>query len=158
MVGVLNGAFMFAADLGRAIRRAGGPPVTYGFLKAGTYGDNLKDGCPAEPVVSVDLVPDGLAGQDVLLVDDILDQGFTLAKLRSMLLDAHGARTVTLCVAVRKVLEAPPDHVRELRERVTPDYVGFDIPDRWVVGYGLDAAGELRDLPCIAAVKEEFFR
>jgi hypoxanthine phosphoribosyltransferase len=60
-------------------------------------------------------------------------------------------------VLLDKQLETPSDQVLRLRADLALDYVGFRVPDRWLAGYGLDAAGEYRDLPCIAVLREEFF-
>ena len=157
LVGVLKGAVVFMADLGREIRKAGGPPVRFGFVRARAYGAVLKGTGETTREVRVDLMPDGVRGSDVLLVEDILDQGFTLERVRDLLLD-EGARSVQLCVLLNKQLAAPTPQVRALRERLIPDYEGFRIPDRWVAGYGLDAKEEFRELPYVAIVREEYYR
>ena len=156
VLGVLNGAFMFFADLARELRRAGLTDAIYGFVKTSAYGHGLKTGVP--PQVHLDYEPADLRGKRLLLVEDLLDQGATLTFLRRELLDRIGAADLQICVLLRKQLAELPPAVAALRATVVPDFVGFDIPDRWVAGYGLDAAGQFRDLPCVVAVREEYFQ
>ena len=105
-LGVL-GAFVFAADLGREIRKAGGPETRYDFIRASAYGAGVKENNDVSREVRLELIPDDVKGRDVLLVEDILDQGFTLARIRKTLLDSKGARSVRLCVLLEKVIESP---------------------------------------------------
>ncbi|MEI8078442.1 MAG: phosphoribosyltransferase family protein [bacterium] len=156
VLGVLNGAFMFFADLARELRRAGLTDASYGFVKTAAYGQQLKAAAP--PQVRLDYEPADLRGQRLLLVEDLLDQGATLAFLRRELLDRIGAAEVQICVLLRKQLRDASPAVVALRAAVALDFVGFDLPDRWVAGYGLDAAGQFRDLPCVVAVREEYFQ
>lgn len=158
MVVVLKGAFVFAADLGRAIHKAGGPEIRYDFVRASSYGTEVGSEGGTGRRVRLALVPDNLQGKDVLLVEDILDQGSTLARIREALLNECRARSVKLCVLLYKQLDAPAPEVSAVRASLVPDYVGFEIPDKWVAGYGLDAAEEFRDLPFVAAVHEEYYR
>ncbi len=154
LVAVLKGAWVFLADLGRAIRRAGGPPAWYHFLRASTYGQEIKGADERSRQVRLEGIPPSLRGADVLIVEDILDQGFTLAAIRNALLEQHGVRSVRLCVLLSKVLDSPSPEVARLRRELVPDYVGFEVPDRWLAGYGLDVAEEFRDLPYVAVVDE----
>ena len=105
----------------------------------------------AQRRVHIDLQPADVAGRAMLLVDDILDHGFTLAALRDRMA-RWGVRSVQVCVLLDKQLSDPPPHTLAQRAKAAPDLVGFEIPDVWVAGYGLDAAGALRHLPCIVAV------
>ena len=160
VLAVLTGAFVFAADLARELRRACVAPTRYGFVKSRTYGSNVR-GPDAELgglAVSVDYMPSDLRGQHVLLVDDILDQGVTLARLAELLRGEGGAASLKTCVLLRKELVHTVPSASGNSDRLAVDYVGFDVPDRWVAGYGLDAAGEFRDYPCVVVVKEECFR
>jgi hypoxanthine phosphoribosyltransferase len=146
---VLTGAFMFAADLGRALATETSLNVHYALTKTSTYGNEV--GGSHDQRVNIDLAPSDVAGRAMLLVDDILDHGFTLAALRDRLSD-WGVRSVQVCVLLDKQLEDPKPQILAQRAKAAPDLVGFKIPDLWVAGYGLDAAGALRHLPCIVTV------
>ncbi|MDH3236969.1 MAG: hypoxanthine phosphoribosyltransferase [Deltaproteobacteria bacterium] len=139
LVGVLRGCFIFLADLSRLLT----VPRRIDFMALAAYGKN------AAPSGAVRLVMDlrtNIAGKHVLIVEDIVDTGNTLAYLKSTLLPRKPASLKT-CVLLRK---------RERMERdVSIDYLGFDIPDRWVVGYGLDYADRHRALPYIGVVKTD---
>ncbi|OGV67152.1 MAG: hypothetical protein A3K19_10680 [Lentisphaerae bacterium RIFOXYB12_FULL_65_16] len=158
MIGVLKGAFVFMADLGRAVWKAGGPDVRYDFVRASTYGTAVKSAGEVAREVRVEMVPSKLDGKDVILVEDILDQGFTLARIRAFLLQECGARSVKLCVLLDKELAHPSAQVQAVRRELVPDYTGFRVPDRWVAGCGLDVAEEFRALPEVVVVREEFYR
>lgn len=158
LVAVLKGAWIFLADLARALRRRGGPAAQYHFIRATTYGSGMKGAAEHSRQVRLEGLPTAVRGGTVVLVEDILDQGFTLAGIRQALFDDAGARAVRLCVLLDKHLDTPTPAVARLRQSLVPDYVGFSVPDRWVAGYGLDVAEEFRDLPYIAVVREECFR
>jgi hypoxanthine phosphoribosyltransferase len=137
LVTVLRGAFVFGADLARAIDL----PLKVEFLSASSYGD----GVVPSGDVRVTLEPDGpLAGRDVLLVEDIVDTGRTAARLLE-LLEAHEPASLKLCALLDK-----PSR-REVE--VPVEYTGFPIDDVFVVGYGLDHAGLHRNQPFIGAVE-----
>jgi hypoxanthine phosphoribosyltransferase len=154
LVAVLKGAWVFLADLGRAIRRAGGPAMHYHFLRASTYGQGVKAAGEEHRQVRIEGIPEAIRGGHVVLVEDILDQGFTLASIRRVLLEQYSVRSLRLCVLLSKRLTAPTPEVAQLRRELVPDYVGFEIPDRWVAGYGLDVGEDFRDLPYVAVVDE----
>lgn len=133
LVGVLRGAFIFLADLSRRLtilRRVD-------FIAVASYGEDTR--APGAVRLLMDLRTD-IAGKDVLIVEDIVDTGYTLDYLLQTL-RARRPRSLRSCVLVRK-----PDR---LRVDVPIDYLGFDIPDAWVVGYGLDWADRHRTLPYI---------
>jgi hypoxanthine phosphoribosyltransferase len=133
LVGVLRGAFIFLADLARQITL----PFAVDFVATSHYGS----GCaPSGEVALLADVQSELAGRPVLLVEDILDTGHTLAFLQR-LFRGRGPSVLKSCVLVRKPAR--------LQVAVQADYVGFDIPDVWAVGYGLDSAGRWRALPYI---------
>jgi hypoxanthine phosphoribosyltransferase len=153
---VLKGAFVFAADLGRAISRIGGLEFRYEFIRTSAYGHSIKQQDEEAREVSVARLPDDLAGKDVLLVEDLIDQGFTLNTLKRRVLDA-GVRSVNVCVLLEKRLAQPSPAVARNRSEMELDYVGFDVPDRWVAGYGTDAGEDFRMLPYIVTVREQHY-
>ena len=141
VVAVLNGSFMFLADLLRRVPL----PLHVECLSVSSYAGERSTG-----VVTFDqlTMPD-IAGRHVLVLDDILDSGHTLHAVRARLL-AEGPASVRLCVLLRK---------RRAREQaVEADYTGFDIADEFVVGYGLDFMERYRNLPCIGVLSEEVIR
>jgi hypoxanthine phosphoribosyltransferase len=133
LVGVLKGAFMFMSDLARTIRL----PVEFDFMAVSSYGSATKTSGVVRIVKDLDL---DLTGRHVLVVEDIVDSGLTLAYLRKNLL-ARGPASVEVCALL----------VKEGLQKVDPDlrYVGFKIPPEFVVGYGLDVAERYRNLPYI---------
>ena len=141
VIGVLTGSIVLVADL---LRRLEGP-IEVGMVWASSYRGAATR--PGRLDLRLDLLPD-LTGRDVLLVDDIFDTGRTLEALVASLYD-HGAASVRTLVLLRK----------PARTEVTlnPNYVGFDIPDAFVVGYGLDHDGAWRNLPeiCILEPADE---
>jgi len=135
----LKGAFVFAADLVRALSRHGRHPEI-SFLRLSSYADSTRS---SGDVRVVGDAPQDLTGQRVLILDDILDTGRTLQRARTILAGA-GAAEVRLCVLLDKPARREVD--------VTADYVGFSIDDVFVVGYGLDYAERFRTLPYIGAL------
>lgn len=153
---VLKGAFMFAADLSREIARLGGLEFRCEFVRTSTYGNTIKQ--PDEKVreVSMASLPADLAGKDVLLIEDLIDQGFTITALKQRVVAAR-ARSVQVCALLTKRLEHPSPAVSRNRAALTIDFVGFDVPDRWVAGYGTDAGEHFRMLPYIVTVREQVY-
>ena len=139
IVGVLTGSIVVVADL---IRRLEGQ-IRLGMVAASSYRGTAT--VPGRLELRLELLPD-LSGQDVLLVDDIFDSGRTLAALLGEL-RGRGAASVRSLVLLRKRGRA--------EVALEPDFVGFDIPDLFVVGYGLDFDGGWRHLPHIAALDPE---
>lgn len=138
LIGALKGAFVLTADLARAIRRE----CRIDFVEAKSYGQGTEPS--VEPRVSRE--PEGdLAGCDVLLVEDILDTGRTSERLLALLASKR-PRTLRLVVLLDKPSRRKAD--------VRADYVGFEISDRFVVGYGLDYAERWRDLPDIRVMRK----
>lgn len=142
VVAVLKGSFMFAADLLRALHRAGGDPQAE-FIQLASYGS----GQVSSGIVSIirDVETD-VADRNVLLVDDILESGRTLARARD-LMTARRARRVFIAVLLDKAGHRAVD--------LEADFVGFACPDRFVVGYGMDDAHKFRQLPFVGVVAEE---
>jgi hypoxanthine phosphoribosyltransferase len=137
LVGVLKGAAMFMSDLARALER----PSTMEFMAVSSYGS----GTQTSGVVRIlkDLDRD-IAGQDVLIVEDIIDSGLTLSWLLKNLRSRNPAS-----IAIVTLLRKP----EAVKVDVDVRYVGFDIPNEFVVGYGLDYAERYRDLPYIGRLK-----
>jgi len=142
MIGLLTGAFVFLADLVRALGRLGVEPQV-DFIAVSHYGLATESG--GEVQITKDTTMD-LAERPVLLVDDILDTGRTLKVVRDRLL-VRGPSWLRTCV----FLDKPSRRVVP----ISADYVGFEVPDVWIIGYGLDAGGEGRALPYVAAVERE---
>jgi len=140
LIGILKGAFIFTADLSRKLTT----PHSVDFMSLSSYGDTtISTG-------AVRLILDlrkPITNQHVIVVEDIVDSGNTMSYLYSTLMGRQPAslRTCTLFKKKRDSLDVPLD------------YVGFDLPDVWVVGYGLDYADTHRTLPYIAALKKEVY-
>jgi len=136
VVGVLTGCLVFLADLVRRIDL----PLQIHLVQASSYRGEATT--PGQLKLRLDTLPD-LRGRDVLVIDDILDTGQTLARLAEEL-RLRGAASIRVAVLLRK----------EGRQQVVfePDYVGFVIPDAFVVGYGLDYNDEFRHLPHLAVL------
>jgi hypoxanthine phosphoribosyltransferase len=141
LVALLNGTVMFLADLIRHLQI----PLRLDFIGVSSYGTGTESG---ELVFTKELRLD-VKGRDVLLVDDILDTGKTLKRVSSTVRSLK-PRSVKICVFLNKA-------ARRI-ENVTPDYFGFDIPDEFVVGYGLDFAERYRNLPFVGVLKEAIYQ
>jgi len=138
LVGVLTGSFVFLSDLMRQLDR----PCEVDFLDASSYGsDTVSSG---EVAITRDLSL-SLAGKDVLIVEDIVDSGRTICEL-VRLMEAGRPASVKVCTLL--------DKPARRQMAVALDYIGFEIPDRFVVGYGLDYAQRFRNLPFVAALDE----
>jgi hypoxanthine phosphoribosyltransferase len=134
LVGVLKGAFMFMSDLARAIDL----PVEFDFMAVSSYGSATRSSGVVRIVKDLDL---DLAGRDVILVEDIVDSGLTLNYLRRNLQARNPASLEVCALLVRETTDVAAIDVR---------HVGFTIPQKFVIGYGLDAAERFRNLPFIA--------
>jgi len=134
LVGVLKGAFMFMADLARAIEL----PVDFDFMAVSSYGSATRSSGVVRIVKDLDA---DLTGRHVLIVEDIIDSGLTLSYLRKNL-HARGPASVEVCALL----------VKEGLQKVDPElrYVGFRIPPEFVIGYGLDVGERYRNLPFVA--------
>jgi len=142
VVAVLKGSFMFAADLIRCLHRVGLAPQVE-FVHLSSYRKSTQSSGQVEILKDVD---SDVRGRDVLLIDDILESGRTLAFAKD-LLAARGARRVMCAV----LLEKP--HKRAVT--IDADFVGFTCPDLFVVGYGMDVAHSYRELPFVGVVEAE---
>jgi hypoxanthine phosphoribosyltransferase len=142
VIAVLNGSLMFMADLLRRIPLA----LKWDCLSVASY--HGKAQTSGEVIFKQVALPD-VAGRDVLILDDILDSGHTLAAIRDKL-EAANPRSIRVCVLLSK---------RKQRARdVEPDYVGFEIEDEFVVGYGLDFMERYRKLPYIGVPRKELLK
>jgi len=140
LIGVLKGTFVFLADLARALDRAG-KPVQIEFLRLSSYGNGKQS------LGDVLLLGGGPAigdNREVVLVDDIVDTGHSV-QYAQRLLQANGIETVWTCTLLNKPSK------REVEVEI--DFVGFEVPDVFVVGYGIDYAEKYRSLPYIGAVQ-----
>jgi len=158
MLFILEGASIFAAELAQEIYSAAGPEVRSQSLKARAYGPGLKDEGEISRPVKILYAPSGLEGKRLLLVEDIVDQGFTLHTVSNWLESEAGAEEVRICALLDKQLRNPSPAVKKMRERLTLDWVGFQIPDRWVAGYGIDAGEDFRFLPFVVIIREDYYR
>lgn len=141
LVGVLKGAFMFLGDLAKNIEI----PLTIDFMAVSSYGNSTE----SSGVVRILKDLEGsIEGKDILLVEDIIDTGLTLNYLVSNL-RSRGAASVKICT----LLDKPERRL----VNVELAYKGFDIPDEFVVGYGIDFAEGYRNLPDICILKEEAY-
>ncbi len=134
---LLKGAAWFATDLTRAIDM----PLRVDFMVASSYGNGTST--TGNVKVKLDISED-IKGKEVLVIDDIIDSGVTFAAITDMLRQYKPAslKTAALC-----------DKAERRQNGLEADYVGFKIPDEFVVGYGLDYAGDYRNLPYIGVLK-----
>lgn len=140
VVSLLNGTVMFIGDLIRHLSH----PLRLDFIGVSSYGKGTESG---DLVFTKELRLD-VKGRDVLLVDDILDTGRTLRRVLEKLC-LLGPKRIRTCV----LLDKPSRRI----EKVTADYIGFTIPDQFVVGYGLDFAEKYRNLPFVGVLKPEMY-
>ena len=139
VIAILNGSVFLIADLLRRIPL----PLKLDCLSVASYHGQTK---PSGELVFRQVSMPDVAGRDVLILDDILDSGMTLATIREKL-EAAGPLSVRICV----LLEKKKNRTRTIE----PDYVGFEIADEFVVGYGLDYMERYRNLPCIGVLRKE---
>ena len=139
MICVLKGSVFFACELAKRIT----VPVTLDFMSVSSYGDDTKSSGVVKIIKDLD---EPLEGKDVLIVEDIIDSGRTLSYLIEILKQRHPA-SLQLCT----LLDKPERRVRE----VHVDYTCFNIPDEFVVGYGLDYAQKYRNLPYFGIIRPE---
>jgi hypoxanthine phosphoribosyltransferase len=141
VISILKGSFIFAADLIRAMHDTGlSPEVEFIFISS--YGTGTVSG---EVKVLRDIDND-VEGRDVLLIDDILESGKTLKFTRELML-SRGARSVSIAVLLDKRMRRQSDSA------IDADFVGFECPDYFVVGYGMDVAHAFRELPFVGVVQ-----
>lgn len=137
VVGLLRGSFVFIADLVRELDL----PVEVDFLEASSYGDGMES---SREVRILKDIRGQIEGRDVLVVEDIVDTGHTLHQVMEVLATRHPAKLK--CIAL---LDKPARREVDMKA----DYIGFEIPDEFVVGYGIDYAQRDRNLPFIGKVR-----
>ncbi|HEX2987689.1 MAG TPA: hypoxanthine phosphoribosyltransferase [Chloroflexota bacterium] len=137
LLGVLKGAVVFLVDLARAIDL----PLQMDFMAVSSYGSSTQSSGVVRILKDLDAAVDG---RDILVVEDIIDTGLTLKYILENL-SMRNPASVKVCALLYKE-KARPDGIK-------PDYVGFEIPDKFVVGYGLDYAELYRNLPFIGVLK-----
>ncbi|MFW5976451.1 MAG: hypoxanthine phosphoribosyltransferase [Bacillota bacterium] len=142
MVGILRGAVIFMADLARNIDL----PVTFDFMDVSSYGNTTTSSGNVRIIKDLE---ENIEGKHVLIVEDIIDTGRTLKQVVDMLETRNPAsiRIVTL-------LDKPE---RRVKKELEHDFNGFEVPDEFVVGYGLDFAEKYRNLPYIGVLKERLY-
>lgn len=138
---VLKGGFLFLADLSRAVKR----PHEVDFMAISSYGAGTKSSGAVQIIMDL---KQPIEGRHVLIVEDIIDSGHTLTYMRKNLL-ARSPASLRIVTLLNKPSRREVD--------VPVDYIGFDIPDEFVVGYGLDFDEVYRNLPIIAVLKPEVF-
>ncbi|MGM0598506.1 MAG: hypoxanthine phosphoribosyltransferase [Candidatus Rifleibacteriota bacterium] len=137
---ILKGAFLFTSDLCRSIS----VPQKMDFMAVSSYGDSTQ----SSGIVKIDKdLSESVEGKHILIVEDIIDSGLTLSYLQKILKDRKPA-DIKICVLCNK-----PGN---LQQHVKVDYCGFKLENEFVVGYGLDFKGYLRNLPYIGVVKPEY--
>lgn len=156
---VLTGAFIFAADLSREIYKCGGPEVYFHIVKLSTYQDEIKKAGEIARQVKFELTPIDVENRDIIIVEDIVDQGFTLNALNEYLLNKKHVNSVKICSLLLKKLDNPSEEVKQSRKNIESylDFIGFTVPEIWVAGYGIDASSNFRSLPFIIGVNQEYY-
>jgi hypoxanthine phosphoribosyltransferase len=139
VIAILNGSLMFMADLLRRIPF----PLRLDCLSVASYHGGLQT---SGEVIFRQVAQPDVAGRDILLLDDILDSGTTINAIREKLQTAS-PKSIRVCVLLRKI--------KERTRPIEADYVGFDIADEFVIGYGVDYGEGYRNLPCIGVLKKE---
>ncbi len=139
MIGVLKGAAPFLADLSRAIQ----VDATFDFVATSSYGKGQRSSGAVKLIKDLD---HSIEGKNVLVVEDILDTGLTLSYLRKIFLQQHPKS-----LRIATLLDKPSRRI----EKIDADYVGFSIPNLFVIGYGMDYAERYRNLPDICIMPPE---
>ena len=141
LVSVLSGSFIFTADLMRALQI----PAEITFMFASSYGSGTASSGNVEITAAKGFQPEG---RDIIIVEDIIDSGRTLKNLKEYL-EKSGAESVEICT----FLDKPSRRVVD----VDVKYTGFEVPDEFVIGYGLDYDYEFRQFPFVGVLKKEYY-
>ena len=139
LIGVLKGATIFLADLARQIKL----DVSFDFIAVSSYGNSKQQSGEVKLMKDVD---HSMEGRNIILVEDILDTGLTLTYLKNLLL-GHRPKAVKIAALL--------DKISRRTQPIHGDYVGFEIPDEFVVGYGLDFAERYRNLPDVCILETD---
>ena len=142
LIGILRGAVIFMADLARAISI----PMLFDFMAISSYGAETKSSGVVRILKDLDV---NIKGKDVLIIEDIVDTGLTLNYLLRMLKSRKPA-SLKVCTFLTKTARRKVD--------IKIDYFGYNIPNKFVVGYGLDYAGKYRNVPYIFTLNPEFIQ
>ena len=143
LLGILKGSVVFMADLMKKLTI----PVEIDFMKVSSYGKDTKTSGRIN--IILDLQRSNLSSRDIIIIEDIIDSGKTLSYLTEYL-KINGARSVKTCTLLDKPSRREVEFV--------PDYRGCEVPDEFVVGYGLDYSEKYRALPFVGVLKEEIYR
>jgi hypoxanthine phosphoribosyltransferase len=141
LAGVLKGGFIFLADLMREISI----PVDMDFIAVSSYGESTRSSGVVRIIKDIDL---DVVGKHVLIVEDLVDTGLTLRHLKD-LFNTRGPKSVKICTAF--------DKPSRRKVEIEVEYNGIEVPDKFIVGYGLDYAGRYRNLPDVCTLKEEVY-
>ena len=142
VVGILKGCFMFFADLVRQMKTN----IEIDFMSISSYGNNTKSSGEVKMIKDLDRT---IEGRHVIIIEDIIDTGYTLKYLMTTL-SARNPKSIKLCTLLDKKSRREVD--------IKPDYVCFDVGDEFVLGYGLDYAQLYRNLPVIGVLKESVYK
>ena len=141
LVGVLKGGFVFLADLMREITI----PVDLDLIAVTSYGDATSSSGVVRIIKDIDI---DITGKHVLIVEDLVDTGLTLRHLKELLY-TRGPQSIKICTAL--------DKPSRRKVNITVDYEAIEIPDKFVVGYGLDYAGKYRNLPEVCTLSPKVY-
>lgn len=141
LIGILKGGVVFASDIIKKINI----PMEIEFMAVSSYG---KESETSGVVTLKKDIDTSLAGKNVIVVEDIVDSGYTMKYLKKLLMDRH-AESVKICTLLSKPSRRRVD--------IDLDYVGFEVPDEFVVGYGLDFDEKYRNLPFVGVLKREVY-
>lgn len=141
VVGILKGSNIFTSDLVRKIDL----PLRMEFMAVSSYGNATQSTGVVKILKDLDR---GIEGEHVLIVEDIVDSGLTLKYLKDILL-TRNPESVKICTLL--------DKPARRKENITPDYSGFEVPDEFIVGYGIDYAERYRNLPFVGILKREVY-
>lgn len=141
LVGILKGASVFLSDLIRQISL----PAYIDYMEVSSYGNSAETSGVVRIIKDLE---DNIEGKNIIIVEDIIDTGLTLAYLKQNLLSRH-PKSLKICT----LLDKPARREKE----INIDYKGFDVPDEFIIGYGIDYAEKYRNLPFVGLLKKEVY-